>query len=53
MSSHAAFFWDTLFAIMIVVAIFGNTAVLWIVMRKHPIIHVCKCEIGISDSGYL
>ena len=34
MSSSAAFFWDTLFAIMIVVAIFGNTAVLWIVMRK-------------------
>ena len=53
MSSHAAFFWDTLFTIMIVVAIFGNTAVLWIVMRKHPNIHVCKCEFGISDSGYL
>lgn len=34
MSPAVGHLWDALFAAMIVVAIFGNTAVLWIVIRK-------------------
>ena len=34
MSSAVGHLWDALFAVMIVVAILGNTAVLWIVIRK-------------------
>ena len=34
MSSAVGHLWDALFALMIVVAVLGNTAVLWIVIRK-------------------
>ena len=34
MSSAAAHFWDSVYAVMIVVAVLGNSAVLWIVIRK-------------------
>ena len=34
MPMAVALFWDAVYAVMIVVAIFGNTAVLWIVIRK-------------------